>query len=350
VGTTAIVVLAGVAAWVAIPGSGGGDSGGATGPAGPPAQTRQGPPMRPGMLRGANVTAYSADALAAPTAAGALAALRGTGADLAVFPVLWFAQARDSTEIAPDPHETPSDASIVAAAATARGDGMQVAIAPHLNVRDGTFRGDIAPASREDWMAAYRRMVEHYADLAQQADADLFVVGSELTSMSGDDAAWRSLIADVRSRFDGRVTYAANWVQEAERIPFWDALDAVGIDAYMPLTPQDADPTVAQLEAGWEPWIARMKALHDRTGKPVLVTELGYTSRTGTAQAPAEQGTGAVSLAAQANAYEAAFSQLGHRDWVSGIAIWDWSADGRQSPGGYSPQGKPAGAVLRRWY
>ena len=199
-------------------------------------------------------------------------------------------------------------------------------------------------------MAAYRRMVEHYADLAQQVDADLFVVGSELASMSSDDGAWRALIADVRARFDGQITYAANWVQEAEKVPFWDVLDAVGIDAYMPLTPKDADPSVTQLEAGWQPWITRMQALHDRTGKPVLVTELGYTSRVGTAQAPAEQGDGAVSLTAQANAYEAAFSQLGHRDWVSGIAIWDWSADGRQSPGDYSPQGKPAEAVLARWY
>ncbi|UGS34884.1 glycoside hydrolase family 113 [Capillimicrobium parvum] len=352
-GAAALALLAGLAVWVAVPGSGDGDGDGAASlPAAAPATPtgRNVPPVRDGMLRGANVTAYLADALSAPTAADALRDLRAAGADQATFPVLWFQAARDSTAIAPDPHETPSDASIVAAAATARGDGMQVGIAPHLNVRDGTFRGDIAPASRGEWMAAYRRMVEHYADLAQQVHADLFVVGSELASMSGDDAAWRSLIADVRGRFDGQITYAANWVQEAEKVPFWDVLDAVGIDAYMPLTPKDADPSVTQLEAGWQPWITRMQALHDRTGKPVLVTELGYTSRVGTAQAPAEQGDGAVSLTAQANAYEAAFSQLGHRDWVSGIAIWDWSADGRQSAGDYSPQGKPAQAVLARWY
>jgi hypothetical protein len=301
------------------------------------------------MLRGANVTAYAADALAQPQAAGALHAVRAIGADLAVFPVLWFQEAGDSTAFAPDAHETPSDASIVAAAATARGDGLKVAIAPHVNVRAGTFRGEIDPSSRDAWMASYRRMVEHYADLAARVDAQLFVVGSELTSMSRDEAAWRALIADVRARFDGQVTYAANWVQEAEKVPFWDALDAVGIDAYMPLTDDD-DPPVAELEAGWKPWIARMKALHDRAGTPILITELGYTSRAGTAAAPAQEGDGAVSPAAQANAYEAAFSQLGHRDWVSGIAIWDWSADARTTAGGYSPQGKPAEAVLARWF
>jgi hypothetical protein len=340
----ALAILAGIAVWVALPGSGGDEPAPVQ-----TASTRGGPPVRDGMLRGANVTAYAADALAAPAAAGALHDLRATGADLAVFPVLWFQAGKDSTTIAPDPHETPSDASIVAAAATARGAGLRVGIAPHINVRDGTFRGEIAPSSRDAWMASYRRIVEHYADLAARVDADLFVVGSELASMSGDDAAWRALIASVRGRFDGQVTYAANWVQEAETVRFWDALDSVGIDAYMPLT-EDAAPTVAELEAGWRPWIARMRALHDRTGKPVLISELGYTSRARTASAPAQEGDGAVSPIAQANAYQAAFSQLGHRDWVSGIAIWDWSADGRTTAGGYSPQGKPAEAVLTRWY
>lgn len=343
-GVLAIAILAGIAVWIALPGSGDDE-------AAPSATTvgADGPPVRDGMLRGANVTAYAADALAAPTAAGALHGLRATGADLAVLPVLWFQSAADSTEIAPDPHETPSDASIVAAAATAHGTGLQVGIAPHINVRDGTFRGEIAPGSREAWMASYRRMVEHYADLAARVDAELFVLGSELSSMSGDESTWRALVADVRGRFGGQVTYAANWVQEAEKVRFWDTLDAVGIDAYMPLTEQD-DPSVAALEAGWTPWVARMKALHDGTGKPVLVTELGYTSRAGTATAPAEEGDGAISATAQTNAYQAAFAQLGHRDWVSGIVIWEWSADGRATAGGYSPQGKPAQAVLTRWF
>jgi hypothetical protein len=306
--------------------------------------------VRPGFVRGANVTAYSADALAGTQATDALRALRATGADHVAFAVLWFQETRTSTTVAPDLHETPSDASLLAATRFARSLGMTVTIAPHVKVRDGTFRGEIAPSDRTAWFTTYRTMVEHYADLAARAGAGALVVGSELASVSGDEAAWRTLIAAARTRFRGHLTYAANWVQEAERVRVWDALDAVGIDAYMPLTRDEPDPTVATLRRAWEPWLARMRAVGTKASRPVLLTELGYTSRVGTAQQPAQEGRGAVSQGAQARAYEAAFEAVGDREWISGAYIWDWSADARTGPGDYSPQDKEAQAVLARWY
>lgn len=309
-----------------------------------------GPPVRDGFARGANVTAYSADALARSEAVEALRDLHDSGAGHATFPVLWFMANRTSSAVEPDADETPSDESLLAAMRAARALGMTVGVAPHVNVRDGTFRGDIAPADRAAWHAAHRRMVAHYAELARQGGADLLVVGSELESMSGDTAAWRATIAAARERFDGRLAYAANWVQEAERIRFWDALDVVGVDAYMPLTPDDPDPTVGALVRGWQPWLRRLDALSERTGKPVRLTEIGYPSRVGAAQEPAVEGDGAASEQAQARAYEAAFQAVGHRDTIAGADVWDWSTDGRVEPGNYSPQGKRAQMVLARWY
>ncbi len=302
------------------------------------------------MTRGANVTAYSPEALAGDPADAALQSLRAQGATEAVFPVLWFMPAKDSSEIAPKPDETPSDDSIIDAIRRARALGMRTAIAPHIKVEDGTFRGEIDPSDRTAWYAAYRRMLEHYASLAQRANASGLVVGSELVSMSEDTEQWAALVAAARRRFVGQLTYAANWVDEAEQIRFWDTLDAIGIDAYMPLTPGDADPSIGALQAAWDPYVARMRTLSDAAGKPVLLTEIGYTSRAGTAQAPATEGDGAIDQQAQANAYAGAFRALGHQPWISGMLIWDWSADGREGPGGYSPQGKQAQAVMRRWF
>ena len=308
------------------------------------------PPLRAGMTRGANVTAYSPDALAGAQANAALQNLRAQGATEAVFPVLWFMPSKDSTEIAPKPDETPSDDSIIAAIRQARALGLRTAIAPHIKVDDGTFRGEIDPGDRAAWYDSYRRMLEHYASLAQRANAGMLVVGSELVSMSTDTDQWRALIADAHRRFFGRLTYAANWVDEAEQIGFWDALDAIGIDAYMPLTPDDPDPSIDALQAAWEPYVARMRTLSDDAGRPVLLTEIGYTSRAGTAQAPATEGDGPIDEQAQADAYTGAFRALGHQPWISGMLIWDWSADGREGPGGYSPQGKQAQTVMRRWF
>jgi hypothetical protein len=46
-----------------------------------------------------------------------------------------------------------------------------VVIKPHIDIRDGPFRGDIAPASRSRWSHAYRLMLRHYAELTQQEGA-----------------------------------------------------------------------------------------------------------------------------------------------------------------------------------
>ena len=301
------------------------------------------------MARGANVTAYSPNALSSSQANAALQNLRAQGADQVVFPVLWFMADKTSTEIAPKPDETPSDASLLAAVREARSLGMRTAIAPHINVDDGTFRGEIAPSDRTAWYASYRTMLEHYASVAQRANANLLVVGSELVTMTKDTDEWTSLIADSRQRFIGQLTYAANWVDEAEQIRFWPKLDAVGIDAYMPLTP-DPNPTIDQIQDAWSRYIPRMQRVGDAAGRPVLLTEIGYTSRQGTAQAPATEGDGPISEQAQADAYAGAFRALGHQPWISGMLIWDWSADGRESAGDYSPQGKLAQAVMRRWF
>jgi hypothetical protein len=308
------------------------------------------PPLREGMARGANVTAYAPDALASGEATAALRDLRAQGADEAIFPVLWFMADKTANDIAPKPDETPSDDSIIQAIREAQALGMRTAIAPHIKVDDGTFRGEIAPSDRAAWYASYRQMLVHYASLAQRAKASLLLVGSELVSMSEDTPAWESLIADARSRFTGQLTYGANWVDEAEDIHFWNKLDAVGIDAYMPLTPDDPTPTIDQIQAAWQPYISRMRKVGDDEQKPVLLTEIGYTSREGTAQAPATEGDGPISEQAQADAYAGAFRALGHQAWISGMLIWDWSADGREGPGGYSPQGKEAQTVMRLWF
>lgn len=164
------------------------------------------------------------------------------------------------------PDETPSDASVITVIREARALGLRTAIAPHIKVEDGTFRGEIEPDDRVAWYASYRTMLGHYAGLAQRADAGMLVVGSELVSMSKDTDAWETLIAHARDRFAGPLTYAANWVDEAEQVRFWDQLDQVGIDAYMPLTPDEATPSVDQLVDAWQPYLSRMRQVGDRAG------------------------------------------------------------------------------------
>jgi len=108
----------------------------------------------------------------------------------------------------------------------------------------------------------YRRMVLHYAQLAAAAGGvDAFIVGSEMRGLSTVRGAGQgfpfvdalvALAADVRAIVGGatRLTYAADWSEYSgyqppdapgDKLfhldPLWasPAIDAVGIDNYMPL-------------------------------------------------------------------------------------------------------------------
>jgi hypothetical protein len=299
--------------------------------------------------RGANLTAYSPDAYASPATGIELSRLADLGVDHVALIPLWFMDSATSSEVFPDPEGSPGDAAIEAAAAAAQELGMSVAIAPHVDVRDGTFRGEIAPVDPAAWFRSYESMLDGYADLAERAGADELIVGTELTSMSADAEAWRALIARSRGRFSGTLTYAANWVDEAEAISFWDDLDQIGINAYMPLETGETDPSVAALAGAWAPYEDRITSLHERWGLPVAFTELGYQSRAGAAVAGGAAAAGPVSQRAQANAYEAAYRVFAkpELDWFRGIWWWDWTVDGTDPDGGgFTPAGKLAENVV----
>ena len=297
---------------------------------------------------GANVTAYQPDAYRTPAAEQALDRLRDTGIRDAAVVVTWYmSDPRDST-VAPDPARTPSDASVLRLVREARARGLRVALKPHVDVLDGTFRGEIAPVDETVWWASYTAMMERYADLARAGGAEILVVGDELRSMSDDEAAFRTVIARARDRFPGTLTYAANW-DEVEQVRFWDALDAIGVDAYYPLARAPGSEAEALRDA-WRPIVARLERFSRRWDRPLMVTEIGYAARPDAAVDPSGAGArpGPVDPAAQAVAYEAALSAWGGSDRLTAIWWWDWPADPRDAVGdAFSPRDRPAEQVLR---
>lgn len=105
------------------------------------------------------------------------------------------------------------------------------------------------------------------------------------------DAGWRGVVAAARERFAGTLTYAANF-DRYDQVGFWDALDAIGINAYFPLRSRlvagegsagfEAGSLEPLLEARWETILRRLDAWRTRIGlpdTPVLFTELGYVAR-----------------------------------------------------------------------
>lgn len=303
--------------------------------------------------KGANLASWWYNEWEQPSTDASLVALRATGSTHAAFVTTWYMNSATSSSVAPLSQKTPTDAGLLRAMAVARSLGMRVVLKLHVDVADGSFRGNIAPASPATWFASYTTMVERYASLARQAGAEMLVVGTELSSMSRYEQDWRRVIAAARARFAGTLTFGANWIEGARLVRFWDALDYIGIDAYMPLASStNPNPSVDQLAAAWRDrgYVSDIGRLQALWAKPVLFTELGYQSRIGTAVTPWYTANGAIDQEPQRRAYEAAYRVWTGVPWFQGIYWWDWSP-GRFSPGdaAFNPRGKLAEATMTSW-
>ena len=261
-----------------------------------------------------------------------------------------------------------SDTGIRTLARKADSLGLALILKPHLWVGhysdDEQGRHTIGFETEADWQqweAQYRRFLLHYAHLAAEVDAAVLVVGTELANVAKTrEAFWRDLIAEVRTVYDGKLTYAANWWDEYEDVPFWDALDYIGVQAYFELSDKD-DPTVATLRAGWQPYKTTMQRLAHQTGKPVLFTEIGYRNVPYAAAQPwrwperGEHQRVTPDNRLQARLYQAFFESLWHEPWFAGAILWKWyppNADGRRRGGplDFTPQNKPAEQVIADWF
>ncbi len=252
-----------------------------------------------------------------------------------------------------------SDEALDYAAYVAQRAGVQVALKPQIWLRGGRWSGEIAFHSAADWdawWAQYRQWILHYARLAELNGAALFVVGTELGSTTGpeqsQEKAWRRIIADVRRVYRGPITYAAHWGREFETVPFWDALDYIGLNFYYPLA-GDADGDAPSAEAA-ERVATTIEQVQRRWNKPVLFTEVGFPSASSAAREPWRENPADSSDAAQqALCYELVFRTFYGRPWLAGLYWWKWHSGGRgggEFDRSYTPMNKPAASVMAQWY
>ena len=138
----------------------------------------------------------------------------------------------------------------------ARDCGFKVFLKPHIWINtptEGKWRNDIFPRNEADWniwKQSYRDYIIRFARIAEESNAEMFCVGTELSRLSVEKPEyWVELIQEVRTIYSGKITYAANWYNEYEKITFWEDLDYIGIQAYFPLTEINY-PTTEDLSKG----------------------------------------------------------------------------------------------------
>ncbi|ARV06508.1 glycoside hydrolase [Polaribacter sp. SA4-10] len=237
-------------------------------------------------------------------------------------------------------------------------ESFKIMVKPHIWVWRGEFTGDIEMDSEEKWVIlenAYTEFILTYAKASQELNADIFCIGTELEKfVTKRPLYWQELIKKIKKEFKGKLTYAANW-DEFKRVPFWNQLDFIGVDAYFPLSDKKT-PSVLDFEIGWKPHKDEILKIQKQFNKPVVFTEFGYRSVDFNAIAPwkSDRIDGNINLMAQANGFQAIHNQFWKEDWFAGGFIWKWFHKHDEVGGAdnnrFTPQNKPAEKLMKKLY
>ncbi len=233
-------------------------------------------------------------------------------------------------------------------------NGLQVMLKPHLWLGWGQFTGHMDLKSDSAWTTfekGYGDYLLTFAKLADSLNVEVYCIATEMEKhVELRPQFWRQLIQDIRQVYAGKLTYAENWDSYA-RVPFWNELDYIGVDAYFPLS-EAQNPELNALKKGWKQHINALNTFAAKHQKPILFTEIGYRSCDFTAHKPWETDMDLPeNEAAQRVAYEAFFEAVWQQPWFAGAFIWKWFPEERKNKREkFSPQNRAAEKVLSQNY
>jgi hypothetical protein len=200
------------------------------------------------------------------------------------------------------------------------------------------------------WFAHYRTFILHHADMATEMKASALILGGDWLdpalpsglmpdgSPSGvpadADARWRSIIAELRSRFSGNLFWALPAADLSQPPEFLDSVDGVYVLLSEPLAELRGRPLAdLELEAGQ--WLDEtMLPFQAQLGKPVLL---------GASFASPD-------LQVQAYDFQVLLGAVNARNWISGLFARGYYPAAPLQDASASTNGKPANQVLAYWF
>lgn len=267
--------------------------------------------------------------------------------------ILFVQKNKTASRVSPDPARTPAPERVRIFLDEARASRMRVTLRPILDEQSllPSWRGKIAPASRDQWFVSYAKFLTGYAAVAQKYQVAEMVVGVELNSLE-PDPRWAGLIKSVRKSFTGQLAYSMNFdqYQHAAKAP---SVDSVGLDAYFKINQPDSA-SVKALTAAWVAWLSRYAG----SKAPALVLhEVGIAAQNGAYHHPAQWGSGSVpvNLDVQRHWYQAVCAAA-QKERLAGVYFWNVRM--HADPGNEDPKqadrltfvDRPAEAVIKDCY
>jgi len=237
-------------------------------------------------------------------------------------------------------------------------NNILVMVKPQIWIWHGEYTGNLQMTSEEDWEVlenSYRNFIIDFAKVAEETQVDIFCIGTELEQfIIHRPDYWNDLIAEIKTIYKGKLTYAANW-DEYKRVPFWKQLDYIGIDAYFPISDKKT-PTIEEAKLGWKPWKEEMISVSTKANKKIIFTEYGYRSVNYSGKEPwkSDRNLGEVNLKAQENLTKALFEEIWKEEWFAGGFLWKWHIKHKGIGGNdntmFTPQNKPVEKIIKENY
>ncbi|MED1018622.1 glycoside hydrolase family 113 [Bacillus atrophaeus] len=249
----------------------------------------------------------------------------------------------------------------------AKKDGYNVILEPYPFIANGTIaETDWNPSDINQWFIVWGNHLKELAAKCEQNNVDGIYIASNLVHLEDYTDKWKTLIADVRKVYNGKILYRTNYWATADwapetivaynkklNNPIFGIVDIIAIGAYFELT-DNRNPTVDQLiDAIYSvPLYGRgqnifkeIKAFNDKWNKPILFGELGIPPYSNSPEQPhnAFGELGEYNESIQANWFEAWIRVFQAQDWWQGYSVYAISDEKSV----YNIIGKEAESIIR---
>ena len=135
-------------------------------------------------------------------------------------------------------------------------------------------------------------------------------------------------------------------------MPFWDALDAIGIQAYFPLVDHERLPSQQELDRSWAALVRRLEGYAAMHHRDVILGELGYNDSSLAALRPWEYRQGGEHAdEIQRRCLTAAMKAIEGSDAIVGAFLWKWfPTDASRSRGNFLKSTPSMRAVISKFW
>jgi hypothetical protein len=263
-----------------------------------------------------------------------------------ILPVVAYQETIISTDIDYSSPRTVSEQEVIELIDFVHNKGLEVILKPMVNVLDGIWRAHISffdfdvptEPTWADWFRSYTDFQLRFAQIAEEKNIDIFIIGCEMVQANKRDSEWRTLIDEVRKIYSGLVTYNCDKYQE-DKVKWWDACDIISSSGYYP-------------HDDWEKQLQRIEKVVKHFDKAFFFAETGCMNIKGARYAPNKWNkTESRSDDDQAIFYHSMFEACDKFKFVQGHGIWEWPTSLTLAKKvGFCPYKKKAGNIIKRYF